>query len=212
MHGSLSSQGVRVFLLVWMGQFGSLVGSGLTSFSLGVWIFQRTASTTQYALVTFCAAVPPLIVLPLAGPLIDRCDRRRLLLLCEATGAVCTATVGALAWLGFLSVGAACLIVALTASAGALQWPTWSATVTLLVPPAQLGRANGMTQLAVATSQILSPVLAGVLITTIGLYGVATIDFATFVFSIATLLAAALPSAAPAGARAPGYWRDLPLG
>src|SRR5437867_9029237 len=179
-------RGVRAFLLVWAGQIVSLVGSGLTAFSLGVWIFQRTESTTQYALVTFCAAVPPLVILPLAGPLIDRCDRKRLLIACDLVGAGTAAAVGAFAWLGALSLAHACVIVAVMASAGALQWPTWSATVTLLVPRDQLGRASGMTQLAQATSQVLAPVLAGALIMAIGLTGVTGIDFATFLFSIAT--------------------------
>src|SRR5438093_39055 len=171
MSSVFQDRGVRTFLLVWAGQIVSLVGSGLTGFSLGVWIFQRAGSTTQFALVSFFAGVPPLVVLPLAGPLIDRYDRKRLLLACELTGASATVAVGTLAWTGALSLAWACAIVAITSAAAALQWPTWSATVTLLVPRTQLGRASGMSQLAQATAQVTAPVLAGVLITLIGLTG-----------------------------------------
>src|SRR5207249_2454855 len=117
-----------------------------------------------------------LVILPLAGPLIDRYDRKRLLISCDLVGATTAAAVGALAWFGILSLPHACVIVAVMASAGALQWPTWAATVTLLVPRQQLGRASGMTQLAQATSQVLAPVLAGMLIMFIGLVGITAID------------------------------------
>ena len=204
--------GIRTFLLVWVGQLVSLVGSGLTAFSLGVWIYQRTDSTTQYALVTFCAAAPPLVVLPLLGPLIDRWDRKRLLVACDLVGAAATAVVGLLAWLGALSLAHACVIVAVTSSAAALQWPAYSATVTLLVPRDQLGRASGMTQFAFAVSQVIAPLLAGALITLVGLVGVTVLDFASFLFSTTLLLVAAIPPGAPATGEPHGYWRDLPFG
>ena len=79
--------GSRSFFLIWLGLTISLLGSGLTSFALGVWIFQETASTTQYALVMFCAALPPLVVLPLVGPMIDRFRRKRLLIGCDLIAA-----------------------------------------------------------------------------------------------------------------------------
>jgi len=204
--------GVRAFLLITIGQLVSMLGSGLTAFSLGVWIFQRTASTTQYSLVTFCAAVPPLVILPLAGPLVDRWHRKRLLVGCDLIGAATSAAVALLVRFDALSLAGACTIVAVTSAAAALQWPAYSATVTLLVPRDQLGRASGMTQLAMAVPQVISPLLAGALITGIGLFGVAALDVATFLFSAATLLAAAIPSGAPASVERTSYRRDLPFG
>jgi len=208
----IGQPGVRSFLLVLAGQFVSLLGSGLTAFALGIWIFQETASTTQYALVMFCAAVPPLAILPFAGPLIDRYDRKRLLIVCDIAGGLAAAAVGTLAWTGNLSLGAACAIVAVMASASAIQWPTWSASVTLLVPREQLGRASGMTQVAQASGQVLAPLLAGVLVTLIGIAGVTAIDVATFLVSIATLLAATIPRAPEREEVRRGYVRDLATG
>jgi MFS family permease len=197
---------------MWAGQFVSALGSGLTSFALGVWIYQRTASTTQYALVIFCAALPALIVLPLSGPLIDRWNRKHLLIGCDLMGAASSAAIGLLAWLEALTLPYACLIVAVAAAAGAFQFPAYSATVTLLVPREQLGRASGMTQLAFAVPPMIVPLLAGVLITTVGLIGVAVLDGATFLFSAATLLVASIPSGAPAQAPRSSYRRDIAFG
>lgn len=211
MHPLLRDRGVRSFLLVWMGQVVSLLGSGLTAFALGVWIFQQTQSTTQYALMTFCAAAPPLAVLPLAGPLIDRWDRKRLLIACDLLAAAATCAAAVLAHFGLLTLPLACAVVAVTATASGLQFPTYSATVTTLVPREQLGRASGLTDLAHATSQVAAPLLAGVLISIVGLVGIMTIDVSTFLFSTALLLLAAIPpGAAAAGKRS--YWEDVPIG
>ena len=211
MHPLLEDRGVRSFLLLWSGQLVSLLGSGLTAFALGVWMFERTQSTTQYALVTFFAAAPPLVVLPLAGPLIDRWSRKRLLIACDVIAAAATGAAAALAHMELLSLPWACLVVAITASSGGLQFPAYAATVTSLVPREQLGRASGLTHLAHATSQVAAPILAGALIVTIGLVGIMAIDVATFLFSTALLLLAAIPPVAAAGPRK-SYWQDVPEG
>jgi MFS family permease len=200
------------FLWIWAGLTVSLLGSGLTGFALGIRVFQQTESATQYSLVMFCMALPPLLLLPFAGPLIDRFPRRRMLIGCDVVGAVATCAVALLAWRDALTLPAACATVLVISAASALQWPTYSATVTLLVPSEQLGRAAGMTQLAQAASQILAPLLAGALIGMIGLAGIAAIDVGTFLVSTATLMIARIPLLAGADRRRDSYRRDLALG
>src|SRR5215213_1983913 len=72
--------GMRTFVILWVGQMISLLGSNLNGFALGVWVYQRTTSVTQFTLIAVFAAVPSLIISPLAGTLVDRWDRRRVLL------------------------------------------------------------------------------------------------------------------------------------
>jgi len=213
LRAALAAPGTRAFLMMWTGLTVSLLGSALTAFALGIRIFQQTDSTTQYALVLLSAAVPPLVVLPLAGPLVDRFHRKLVLVGCDALGAAATCGIAGLAWSGNLGLGPACALVAVLSAVGAVQWPAYSATVTLLVPREQLGRANGLTQIAHAVSQVAAPLVAGGLIVWIGLAGIAAVDLATFAFSTVLLLLAAIPrgsgtSAAPRR----GYLRDLPFG
>ena len=52
------SRGLTIFTIVWLGQFVSVIGSGLTSFALGVWIFERTGSVTQFALIGLFIVLP----------------------------------------------------------------------------------------------------------------------------------------------------------
>jgi len=210
-HPVVKDRGVRAFLLVWTGQLVSLLGSGITAFALGIWIFQRTQSTTQYALMTFCAAAPPLLALPLAGPFIDRWDRKRLLIACDLVAASAVGAAGVLAYLESLTLPYACVVVAVTAVAGGLQLPIFTATITTLVPREQLGRASGMSHLSHALSQVAAPLLAGALIGIIGLVGIMTVDITTFLFSTALLLIAAIPPGAAAAGRR-SYWADVPMG
>ena len=71
-----TSSGMTIFLIIWLGQFVSLIGSGLTSFALGVWVFEHTGSITQFALIGLFTVLPRIILSPLIGPLVDRWDRR----------------------------------------------------------------------------------------------------------------------------------------
>src|SRR5215217_3748659 len=90
--------GVRAFGLVWLGQLVSSVGSGLTNFALGVWVFQQTGSVTHYAAIAFFAALPGLLVSPVAGVYVDRWDRHRVMLWADLGSGLRTLAVAVLLW------------------------------------------------------------------------------------------------------------------
>lgn len=213
MTGLLRDRGVRAFLVIWAGQLVSLIGSGMTALAIGIQVFQETGSAARFTLMTFCTALPLVLVPPLAGPLIDRMSRRRMLIGCDVIA--CCATL-AIAWMargGSIPFPLACGAVAVLAGATAVQWPTMAALVTTLVPREHLGRAGGLTQVANGTSQVLAPLLGGALLPLIGLSGIAWIDVATFGASIVALaLAPGVPDAA-ARPQARRSWReDVPFG
>src|ERR1044071_3740712 len=91
-------QGMPAFLTMWAGQTVSLLGSSLTSFALGVWVYQRTGSVTKFALIAFFASLPGLLVSPIAGALVDRWDRRRTLILSDSLAAVTSVILLVLLW------------------------------------------------------------------------------------------------------------------
>ena len=82
--------GMRTFLIVWSGQFVSLIGTGLTTFALAIWVFQETGSATQLAMIVLAARLPMLVVSPFAGALIDRWDRRMAMILADSGAAAGT--------------------------------------------------------------------------------------------------------------------------
>lgn len=187
------SRGMKVFGVVWFGQLVSTLGSGLTGFALGVWIYQETGSTTLFALNMLAYALPNLLVSPFAGVLADRFDRRWVMVFSDSGAMVGTLVVLSLLLLGRLEIWQIYIATALYSAANAFQWPAYSAATTMLVPKSQLGRAGGMVQIGEAISQLVSPAVAGVLFVTIGLKGVIFIDFATFLVAIATLLLVRIP-------------------
>jgi MFS family permease len=185
--------GVRAFGLVWAGQLISLIGSGLTSFALGVWVFQKTGSVTQFAGIAFFGALPGLIVAPMAGVVVDRLDRRTVMLWTNLLSGLRTLTVAALLWTGHLLVWHIYVAVAVASVFRTFHLPAYIAATTLLVPKKHLARASGMTQFGQAAADSLAPFLAGLLVTFIRVEGVLLIDFATFLFAIVTLALVRIP-------------------
>jgi MFS family permease len=192
---------VKRFLTVWLGQLVSLIGTGLTDFALGVWMFQTTGSVTQLALVSICTVVPGVLIAPVAGALVDRWDRRLTLIISTAAAAMSVLSLAILAMLGLLAPAPVYLAVAVSSVCMAFQRPAFAASTVLLAPPEQLGRANGMVQMALAAAQLLSPVLAGVLVVGLGIQGVFGIDFASFLVAIGTLVLVPFPRLAGAPAQ-----------
>jgi len=193
MRAKTTTPTFTTFLTVWLGQSVSLVGSGLTSFALGVWVFERNGSITQFALIGLFVVLPRVLLSPLAGVIVDRWDRRRAMILSDAGAGLCTLTVVVLLNFRQLEVWQIFLLTAASSAFGALQWPAYTSAITLMVPKEHLGRANGIVQFGIALSEILAPALAGLLMPVIGLQGVVLIDFATFSFAVLTLLPVRFP-------------------
>jgi MFS family permease len=185
---------MSTFVLVWFGQVVSLIGSGLTGFALGVWVFQITGSTTQYSLITVCSRLPGIAVSPIAGALIDRWDRRRAMIFSDVGAGLSTLALALLYVAGLLQIWHVCVALVINSALSAFQWPAYSAATTMLVSKKHYGRAAGMVQTGEALGHLLSPVLGGILLLTINLHGIFLVDFATFLFSILTLSLVHVPS------------------
>jgi MFS family permease len=188
------TRGMRTFFVIWSGQLVSTIGSGLTGFALGVWIYQETGSVTLFSLNLLAVAVPNLIVSPFAGALVDRWDRRWVMIMSDTGAGLATLSIAILYMTGNLEVWNIILATAFNSAFSTFQWPAYSAVTTLLVPKEQLGRAGGMVQIGEAVSQLLAPAAAGALFVTVGLGGVIAIDFATYLFAVLTLLFVRVPS------------------
>lgn len=192
-------------MIIWAGQLVSLLGSGMTRFALGVWLYERTGQTTDLALIAFFPELAILALAPLAGALVDRWDRRRTMLISDGCAGLITLAIATLLLTERLEIWH--LYIAATASAACttFQLPAYAAATAQLVPQEQLGRASGLIQLGQAVGQLLAPVLAGLLVTLIDLQGIILIDVITFLLAVATLALVRLPRLPGATAeRAPG--------
>lgn len=184
---------MRVFLLVWFGQLISAIGSRLTGFAIGVWMYQQTGSVTQYALIYLFTYLPETLMSPIAGALVDRWDRRMAMLISDAGAALCTLAIALLLFSNHLHSWNLYPLLTIKAGFTAFQIPAYTAATTLLVSKQHYSRTGGMIQLAQAVSQVAAPMLAGFLVDSIQVEGVFVIDFCTFLVANLTLLTVRFP-------------------
>src|SRR5690606_20406059 len=182
------------FALIWTASLLSSVGSSLTTFVLGVWVYQSTGSPTQFALVVLSGMLPGILIGPFAGVVVDRFDRRRVMILTDSLAAVATVAVALLIWTDALAVWHVALAGAVGGACGVFHLTAYQAMTPLLIPERHLGRANGLMHLA-SGIQIAAPVLGATLLATVGMIGVVGIDLTTFGVAMMALLFIRLPAA-----------------
>lgn len=192
------------YLAIWGPQTLALTGRGLTTFTLGVWVYQRTQSATLFALLQVIAILPSIVAAPLIGWVVDRIGARRALLLADVTAVLIVIALE----LAFINdVASPFLLYVILMIGGAvtcLAWPAYTALVTLLAPPEHLARAAALMQLGFAGQQVIAPALAGALFGVIGVGGILALDLSLSLLAVVTLLM--LPVVTPAIGQA--RWRE----
>lgn len=207
---------MRTFFTIWSGQLVSLIGSQLTGFALGVWVYDETHSVLMLALTQIALQAPFVVLSPLAGVLADRWNRRVAMIVSDFGAGLAVLAAAALYLTGRLQPWMTIPVNFAMASFNALMWPAYTASVTLLVPKEQYGRANGFVQLGEAVPQIAGPALAGALYVAIHLGNMALIDGATYLFSVTLMLLAVRipnPPRTEDGKHAEGsIWKQMRFG
>ena len=204
---------MKKFLVIWPGQILSMLGSGLSGFGLGVWIYQQTGSATQFAMTALFMMLPNLFMGPIGGILADRMDRRKLLVISDFGQAAGTMAIAALLFTHHLQVWHIYVATVSGAIFNCFRWPAFNALLPSLASKSQLTRVNGLVSAGEAATMIVSPLLAGVLVAGMGLPFVLLIDVVTFLIGSAMLFAVHVPKferrdTSDAGARTRGYWRN----
>jgi MFS transporter, DHA3 family, macrolide efflux protein len=206
---------MKTFIRIWSGQLVSTLGSGLTNFALGVWIYETTGSATLFAITLLVAILPYIALSPVAGVLVDRWDRRLIMIMADSGAAVSSLFIALMLFTGRLEVWHVYLSAFFNSAFSTFQWPAYSAATSLLVPKAHLGRAGGMTQIGDAISQMAAPALAGAIFVTGGLRAILLIDVASYFVALLTLLTVRFPQpeATEEGQAAKGsFWQEAGYG
>jgi surfactin synthase thioesterase subunit/MFS family permease len=185
---------LATFFTVAIGQLISLIGTGLTTFALSVWVYQQTRSITYYAFIMVCAILPAIVVIPFGGAVADRFDRRKIMLACDSASGVISATIATLLAIHALHLWEVYILASLASITVAFQQPAYLAAVTQLTPKRYYGRANGLVELGTGTGAMLAPLMGGLLAALIGLSGVVYIDMATFLIAVTATLLVRFPN------------------
>ncbi len=204
---------MKTFFIIWGGQLISMLGSGLTQFALGVWIYDQTKQATPFAITVLLGTIPRVVLLPIAGSIADRYNRRIIMIVADTFSALLTLAIFILLGAGGLQLWHIYLISMLGSILSAFQEPAYTASISMIVPKDKLGSANGMAQMGQAITSVLTPVMAGALFVFIGFNGIILIDFVTFFFAIAALLFVRIPQPErTAEHKDKNIWQDMQFG
>jgi len=151
--------GMPAFTIIWFGQMVSFLGTGMTRFALAIWAWQITGSATALALVAFFSYGPTVLMSPIAGALVDRWNRRLVMMLSDLSAGLSTIAILLLYTTGNLAIWHLYVAGAFAGAFEAFQWPAYSAAITTMLPKQQYSQANGMMSLVQSVSIIGSPIL-----------------------------------------------------
>lgn len=188
---------MRTFAIIWFGQLVSTIGSYMTEFALTIWAWDATGSATALALVGFFSQLPRIPITLFAGLIVDRFNRKHLMMLGDAVAALSTIGIGLLYLTGDIQIWHLYLATTLNGGFGQIQSLAYQTSISSLVPPSQLTRANSMNSAVHYGAAIFGPALAGVVYPLVGLLGIVGIDVVSFGVAIATLLFLQIPQPAP---------------
>ncbi|MEA5361539.1 amino acid adenylation domain-containing protein [Amycolatopsis sp., V23-08] len=181
------------FVTVTVGQLVSSTGSALTSFAVPIWLYTRTGSVTDLGLLWALALMCGVLILPVAGALVDRGDRRKIMIAASAVAGLIQLALALLLVADNLQLWFIYVLIPLGSVAGSLQRIAYQSSVAQLVPKQYLGHAMGLAQLSNGFAQLLMPVIAAGLLAAIQLSGILVLDMVSYVFAIVSLLFVRFP-------------------
>jgi amino acid adenylation domain-containing protein len=188
------SPNLRVFFTVVLGQLMSILGSGLTGIAIGVWVFSQTGSVADFAAISSASLIPGILVLPIAGAIVDRYNRRLVMLFSDMMMAVPIAVLALLMATNSLEVWHIYVTSALGSIARSFHRPAFMASIAQIIPKQYLGHANGIVQLATSTSEMIAPLAGVALYTVVGMTNIFILDLFSFLIAIVTLVLVRFPN------------------
>jgi DHA3 family macrolide efflux protein-like MFS transporter len=207
---------LRTYYLLVATQLVSQLGSRISVFAVAIALFAKTAHATPIAIIAFCQTLPWILGAGFAGAVVDRYDRRRLLILANIGFVLTSGLLLASLASGAFQLWQLYALTLITAAILTVSGPAFSASIAVLVPDSHRDRANAIGQMTGPAANAMAPALAGLLYAVIGVTGAIAIDIATFGVAILALLAVRIPmpaktaeGAAMAGVgRARAVWRQ----
>jgi DHA3 family macrolide efflux protein-like MFS transporter len=203
------------FFTIWTGQVFSLIGSALVQFALVWWLTRQTGSATILATSSLVSLLPQIVLGPFVGALVDRWNRRLIMIVADAVIAAATGVLIFLFAAGIVQIWHIYIILFVRSLGGAFHGPAMTASTSLMVPHKHLTRISGLNQLLQGFMSIFAPPLGALLITIMPTQSVLAIDIGTAALAVLPLLFVAIPQPPRQVAQENGsaqktsYWHDL---
>lgn len=178
----------KKYIIFWLSQSVSQLGSAMTSFALILWVFSIKHSAMTVSLMSFCNYVPFIITSIFAGTFVDRHSKKRIMLISDSVAALCTLFILTEMILGDLQIWHIYLINCVIGCMNAFQSPASSVAVGKLVPKDKLAEVSGMNSFSGNLITVFTPVLATAIYAAGGMPVILLIDICSFAFAFIVLL------------------------
>lgn len=179
---------LKGFLILWLTQAFSALGSSMTSFALVIWSYQQQGSALKTAMLSICSYAPYVMVSIFAGAFSDRWKKKHIMLICDAFAALCTLVTAVLLHMGELQIWHLYVLNALNGLMNTLQQPASDVTITMITPKENYQLASGLRSFSNSLCSILAPVAATSLLALTGIQTVVLFDLFTFAVAFCSLL------------------------
>jgi MFS family permease len=205
---------MRNFLIVWLGQLVSTIGSNMTGFAIEIWAWEITGKATTLALVGFFSLLPSIIITPISGVIVDRFNRKFLMMVGDTVAVFSTIIILFLHLTNNLQIWHFYLTGAIVGTFNQFQSLAFESSISLMIPKQHYTRASSLGFVSSYGSQIIAPALAGYLYTIIGFTGIWLIDISTFIVAISSLLLINIPQPSPTNTNenVANLWQDVGCG
>lgn len=181
------------FFALWTGQALSLLGSRVAQFALIWWITQSTGSAVVLTTLALVATVPQVVLGPIGGALVDRWNRRLIMLVADSVIALSTALLILLFWSGYLQLWHIYVTTFVGATMGIVHYTAMMTTTSLMVPESHLAQVQGANQMLQGVMSIAAPPLGAFLVAILPLHQILSIDLITAAFAIIPLFLLTIP-------------------
>lgn len=188
MNNTKNNKSFGQFILLWLTQSFSALGSAMTSYALVLWLYGESGSALYTAMLTITSYTPYVLLSIFAGALCDRFDKKKTMLICDSVAALCTIAVVILFACNSLQVWQLYIVNAICGLMNTVQQPASEIASTLLVPEKHYQKIGGMRYLSSSLSSILTPIIATAVYSFAGLEAVLATDLITFATAFITLL------------------------
>lgn len=179
---------LKQFIILWLTQSFSSLGSAMTGFALVIWLYNDSGSALTTALLTVCSYAPYVLMSIFAGAISDKWNKKAVMLICDSFAAMCTVATLILLKTGELQVWHLYILNALNGLMNTVQSPASDVAATLLTPKKHYQKTSGMRSFSNSLVSILTPVFATAVTAFAGIEAVIIFDLITFTVAFLVLL------------------------
>jgi len=205
-------KGLKGFSIMSIAETLSLVGSAMTQFGIGIWIWKTTGNATPFSINSTLFFIPNMLFTPIAGALVDRWPKKRALILPDIASGIITIITLILYKANYLTLSFIYAASFISGIFNTFQWPAYSVTISIMLKKEEYGKANGLFSLTDTAPMIIAPIVAGAILPVIGLAGIMTIDILTFILAIAAVLWVYIPDVRNEVAEKTSLFKDAIFG